>query len=115
MQRYPLGDGKFEKQLNWLGKKNIYGQIYLTRNAGFEPSDPCGTHSIKSCLKEIEIAFRWKKPAIISSHRVNYVGFIQKANRDSGLELLDKLLKSIISTWPDVEFMTSEELGKLMI
>jgi hypothetical protein len=114
LQRYPLGDGKFEKQFNWLGKRNVYGQIYLTRNAGFEPSDHNSFNAIYSCLNDINIAFKWNKPAVISSHRVNYVGSISVENRESGLKKLDTLLHSIIRLWPDVEFMTSVELGNLI-
>lgn len=114
LQTYPLGDGKFEKQFNWLGKINNNKQIYLTRNAGFEPSDPNGYNIIENCLKDIQIAFRWKKPAIISSHRVNYVGFIDPGNRENGLKSLDLLLGKILKIWPNVEFMTSSELGDLI-
>lgn len=114
MQKYPLGDGKFEMQFNWLGKRNDLGQIYLTRNSGFEPSDFAQTEPVEKCIKDIEIAFRWNKPAIVSTHRVNYVGFINKDNRERGLSTLNKLLKEIIIKWPDIEFLTSEELGDLI-
>ena len=67
-----------------------------------------------SCLSEIEISFKWKKPAIISSHRVNYVGGLSLKNRDNGLIQLEKLLIMITKKWPDVEFMTSNELGYLI-
>jgi hypothetical protein len=114
LHKYPLGDGKYEKQLNWLGKKNSYGQVYLTRNAIFEPSAPQITNTLNSCLEDLEIAFSWGKPATISSHRVNYVGGIDVSNREKGLNLLDKLFSEIIKEWPDVEFMTSAELGDLI-
>lgn len=115
---YPLGDGKFAKEWNFIGKQNEHGQTILNRNAFFEPV--CfGEHEHitdwgASCLKEIEIAFRWKKPAVISSHRVNYVGSISPENRDKGLYELKKLLKAVLKQWPDVEFMSSFELGELI-
>jgi hypothetical protein len=65
-------------------------------------------------LYDIKTAFRWHKPAIISSHRVNYIGAINPANRDNGLLLLSRLLLEIIRIWPDVEFMTTPQLGELM-
>lgn len=111
IQRYPLGDGMFEKQFNWLGKKNNLGQIYLTRNAGFEPSGLNGHNAIESCLNDIRIAFRWGKPAVISSHRVNFIGYIDLNNREMGLNQLNELLTLIMKQWPDAEFMTSAELG----
>lgn len=114
IQRYPLGDGKFEKQFNWLGKKNNLGQIYLTRNAGFEPSDPHVQNAIESCINDIHIAFKWAKPAVISSHRVNYIGYIDKDNRERGLSQLNDLLNFILKKWPEVQFLTSTELGDLI-
>lgn len=114
LQKYPLGDGKFKTEFNWLGKRNKLGQIYLTRNCGFEPSDPQHTDWVDSCMSEIQNAFFWNKPAVISSHRVNYAGFINPENAISGLRELNRLLKCILTKWPEVEFMTSIELGDLI-
>lgn len=115
---YPIGDGTFKKEWNWVGKKNHLGQTVLTRNCFFEPVswgeyDP-NLNWVNNCMNEIDIAFRWHKPAVISTHRVNYVGFIWKKNREKGLNALRELLKKIISKWPEVEFMTSMELGDLI-
>ena len=66
---------------------------------------------IERGLKTIERAFRWHKPAIISSHRVNYAGFLNPKQRKHGLVLLDRFLLEIKRRWPDVEFMSSVELG----
>jgi hypothetical protein len=115
IQRYPLGNGKFSIQFNWLGKRNKLGQIYLTRNAGFEPSDDTNIDWINTCLAEIENAFRWKKPAIISSHRVNYIGFIDPQNASHSLKQLDQLLSIITKKWPEVEYITSAELGSMIL
>ena len=65
-------------------------------------------------MEEIRVAFKWGKPAVISSHRVNYVGSIDPSNRDNGLDKLKKLLNKVLKKWPDVEFMTSAELGDLI-
>lgn len=108
---YPLGDGKFAKEWNFFGKVNKYGQLILNRNAFFEPCQKDEKKSIDSCLKEIEIAFKWHKPAVISSHRVNYIGSIVPENREEGLNALKELLNKVVQRWPDVEFMTSAELG----
>jgi hypothetical protein len=112
-QKEPLGDGKYKSRYHYLGKRNRFGQIYMSRNAAFEPSAE-GNNWIEMCLKDIEIAFRMKKPATISSHRVNYIGFLYPQNRDSGLKKLSILFDKIIKTWPEVEFMTSVELGDLI-
>lgn len=118
-QREPLGNGQYKMNTRFLGDKNELGQIYLTRNCFFEPS-ACGDEVpmnydwLNYCLKEIEIAFRWHKPATISSHRVNYIGYLHPENREKGLKALSQLLGEIIKRWPDVEFMTSVELGDLI-
>lgn len=118
-QREPLGDGQYKVNTRYLGRKSQYGQIYLTRNCFFEPSAsgdevPENYDWLYYCLKEIEIAFRWRKPATISSHRVNYIGYLHPENREMGLKALSQLLGEIIKRWPDVEFMTSVELGDLI-
>ncbi len=115
---YPLGNGQFAREWNFIGRENELGQIYLNRNAFFEPVR-FGVHDyitdwVGSCLTDIEIAFRWKKPAVVSSHRVNYVGSISEDNREKGLSALRKLLKKVLKKWPDVEFMTSSQLGDLL-
>lgn len=113
-QKYPLGNGRFSHEFNWLGKRNKQNQIILTRNCGFEPSDLSIKDWVDLCLSEIENAFKWRKPAIISTHRVNYIGFINPDNAAHGLREFDRLLSTIIKKWPDVEFMTSVELGDLI-
>lgn len=113
--RHPdLGDGRTKREFVWLGKyyKDL-DIINLTRNGGFDQVQP-GSDKVNECLKDIEIAFRYHKPCIISSHRVNYIGGIDEKNADLGLKLLGELLESIIKQWPDVEFMTSTELGNLI-
>ncbi len=94
-----------------LGKMNKFGQIYLIRNAGFEPSLSKNGDVVNNCLRDIDAAFRLNKPAIISSHRINFVGGLEISNRENTLKKLKNLLESIIRKWPDVEFMSSDILG----
>lgn len=117
IQSEPLGEGKYKKHFRYLGKKNRLGQMYLTRNCFFEPNSeefPIERDWVSSCLKEIEVAFNCRKPATISSHRVNYMGSINPENRERGLKKLDNLLVQIIKKWPEVEFITSMELGDII-
>ncbi len=100
---------------HWLGQKNAFGQTYLTRNCSFEPSLNEKKDWVSSCLKEMEIAFFWKKPAVISSHRLNFIGFINESNRNRNLKYLESLLKTIVKKWPEVEFLSSEQLGEVII
>ena len=62
----------------------------------------------------IKLSFLLHKPAIISTHRLNYVGGIDESNRLNNLAALDSLLREITRKWPDVEFMNSVELGDVI-
>ena len=99
---------------HWMGTKNQYGQVYIIRNASFEPSTMYYSNVVYDCLYEIQCAFRWHKPAIISAHRINFIGAIHEENRTKNLVLLNKLLAEITKRWPDVEFMSSDKLIDLM-
>ena len=108
------GSGIYKKKFRYFGKKNKFNQRYLIRNCVFEPTLTNSETAIKSCLQEIETAFFWKKPANISSHRVNFAGVIDSNNRKQGIDALKTLLNAIVKKWPDVEFMTSQQLGELI-
>lgn len=101
---------------HFLGQKNKNNQYYLVRNCSFEPvSDKINSfESVNECLKEIKIAFMLGKPAVISTHRINYIGGISLKNRDLGLKKLSILLKKIIQLYPEVEFLSTPELGELI-
>jgi len=105
------GNGVYEKSFNYSGKRNNIGQLYLVRNCVFEPTQSETDDGINLVLKQIENAFKWNKPAIISSHRVNFCGHIDPKNRLKGITALKKLLNKIVEKWPEVEFMTSDELA----
>jgi len=108
------GNGVYRRQYNYLGKKSNSGLTYLIRNCVFEPSIESNIDWVDTCLTQIEISFKLNKPANISSHRINFSGHIEPENREHGLKQLKKLLKAIVVKWPDVEFMTSDELGNLI-
>jgi len=103
-------ENTFKKKLHYIGQKNKNNQIYLTRNAFFEPSTG-ENHEYLTTLKSIEQAFKYRKPAIIGTHRINFIGSMVENNRDKNIRQFNNLLKEIISKWPDVEFMTSDQLG----
>lgn len=113
-QKVPvLGNNTYDVKHNITGARSNSNQIYLVRNAYFEPATSAAYPWVKNCLKKIEAAFFWSKPAIISTHRLNYIGSIVERNRTENLEQLNLLLKEIVSRWPDVEFLSSDELGLL--
>jgi hypothetical protein len=100
-------------QRRYLGKGSDF--IELVRNVDFEPAQSKNKdQSFNECLRAIDIAFKLRKPAIINSHRVNYIGGISKTNREENLKLLDQLLKRIIKKYPDVEFMNSVQLAEII-
>ncbi len=97
-----------------LGSRNEYNQIDLVRNCDFEPTVQTKIDSVDACLSDIKFAFMLNKPAVISSHRINFVGNIDVNNRDRNLKDLNQILKIALNKWPDIEFMTSVDLGELI-
>ncbi len=106
---------KFNKILHYTGQKNSEGQYFLTRNAAFEPSQQPGFDFVTDILSRASIAFRWGKPLIISAHRLNFIGFIDRKNRITNLLLLSKLLKELLNRWPDLDFLSSDQLLNTII
>ncbi|PWN07805.1 hypothetical protein [Rhodohalobacter mucosus] len=115
-QLLPIEDHEKRKMVRRIqGKQNELGQFDLVRNCVFEPSQKADNYdNIGTCMKGIWNAFFWKKPAIITAHRLNFIGYIHPGNREKNLALFRALLKKMLKRWPDIEFMTSRELGTLM-
>jgi hypothetical protein len=107
------GGGKYNWEMNFSGKSKKTGLNKLVRNVVFEPNNGKKDH-VGLALRQIEAAFYWRKPANISSHRVNFCGYIQQGNRKNGLSQLQELLQKIVKRWPDVEFITTKELCNLV-
>jgi hypothetical protein len=103
-----------KKKFHYQGQKNKYGQRYLVRNSFFEPTLLPGFDWVNDCMNRIDIAFKRSKPAIIGSHRLNFIGFINQENRSKNLKSLSELLTKIKKSWSDVEFMSSDKLGDIM-
>ncbi len=113
IQNETLGNGQSRKIIHWIGQKDKSSIKYIMRNCFFEPSQD-GKDWVDSCLNDIKIAFKWHKPAVISTHRVNYIGALNPTNRDKGLRQLSQLLYAILKNWPDAIFLTTAELGQLL-
>jgi hypothetical protein len=109
----PGNNGRIRYRYFRNGKKTPSGLTYYTRNCAFEPTDP-GYRGIELTLKQIEAAYRWNKPANISTHRVNFVGAIEPTNREKGLRELKRLLDTIVKIWPDTEFVSSAKMLNLV-
>lgn len=113
MHQNPLETKTIEKKLFWLGKKTKENLSVITRNVVFEPASP-DYKGVEGSLKQIERAFNFKNPAVISTHRANYIGSLNPENRSKSLEELKCFLFQIKSKWPEVEFVTSSTLGKMI-
>lgn len=115
-QILPIFDGKKRNLIrHHIGEINKLGQVFLLRNCVFEPTQDVNKDSVSSCLSDISNAFFWRKPAIISAHRLNFIGSIDENNRIKNLKSLERLLIQILKKWADVEFMTSDALGSLIL
>lgn len=111
-----LGNGHYQRKWHIYGQRNQYGQVYLLRNVVFEPTFQSDENKeVAKAIKEIEIAFQWNKPAIISTHRVNFCGHIDPSNRKRGLSALKLLLKHMLKKWPDIEFWSGVRLSDSLL
>lgn len=110
-QNIPVsGSNNFRQKLHYMGQKES-NNTYFIRNCLFEPALNTKIDWVNKCMESIKVAFLWNKPAVIGTHRINYVGGIETQNREENLELLRSLLSRILKRWPEVEFVTSEELA----
>ena len=115
-QKIPHKNAKgFIKRYHYTGQRNKYGQVYLIRNAQFEVSENKDRDWVDSCLQQIALAFKYRKPAIVSVHRVCFMGGLNIHNRDHTLSKFRLLLKGIVTKWPTVEFMSTDQLGGLLV
>lgn len=99
---------------HYLGKRNSLGQLFLVRNGTFEPALLRGSSAVEGCLSDIAASFRMMKPAVISTHRINFCGSLDEDNRSRTLNQLATVLKSALNIWPEAEFMSSDALGHLI-
>lgn len=115
-QKIPLDDDRSYRitYRGFQGSRTKTGLIRLLRNCFFEPSTDEKRDWRNDCLKRIEIAFKWGKAANICSHRVNFIGSIDSLNTDRNLPEFKRLLQDIVRRWPDVEFITSDQLGEII-
>ncbi|MDA8566781.1 hypothetical protein N9K89_04545 [Schleiferiaceae bacterium] len=104
----------YKRKFHFTGQKNNKGQRYLVRNAFYEPTSYPQSNQVELALNQIDFAFRHNTPAILSTHRVNFIGRLSESNRTRGLKGFTELLKQVVRRWPEVEFMFSDELGDLI-
>lgn len=109
-QRRPDDDGAVSIMRTYTGMRNEVNQIYSVRNVMFEPYIDESRDWVSSAIQEIEESFAWGKPAVVCTHRINYVSGMSQRHREQTLFLLNELLQKILRRWPDVEFVSSDRL-----
>lgn len=106
IQKIPVTTSRYYKKKYHL----IQSKNYQIRKIFFEPSIYGESFSLDEVLRRISIEQKMGRPAIISSHRLNYAGGLCVKNRDRTLFLLRELISSILKYWPNVEFVSSPDL-----
>lgn len=101
---------RYRKISHQFGETNKSGMRFSIRNCFLEPSLYPNRDWVDLCLMQVRTAFMYQKPAVICTHRINYVGGILAANRDRGLRDLKRLLATLTTRWPDVRFISSDQL-----
>ncbi|MCD6359865.1 MAG: hypothetical protein J7M38_03305 [Armatimonadetes bacterium] len=88
---------------------------WLRRNAHLEPlgvDDEYAARGFTGCWREIQQAWAAGEPAIVSTHRKNYVSFVDEQQRQGYMQL-EMLLVEVADTYPETVFLTSAEIGQL--
>ena len=109
-----IGDGTERREINRSGRQRGQDHVTVVRNVVFEPNKDMGFDPVERAMQQISAAFRWHKPAIVSSHRVNYCGHIDESNRQRGLDALGVLLQRITQRWPEAEFESVDQIVEQM-
>jgi hypothetical protein len=112
-QIIPL-NGFYKNIKHYTGEQNNLEQLYTVRNAYFEPAYNQSINWVNQVLSKAQTAFLFKTPLIISMHRLNFVGGINELNRFNNLNQFKQLISTLIKKYPDIEFMHSDELGKII-
>ena len=100
---------------HYTGQKSRSGLYYSIRNCEYEPAyDHNIERRVDSCLHQVQRAFSSHKPAVINSHRLNYIGSINPFNSKMGLDGLSRIISTLLKEYPDIEFMSSDELLREM-
>lgn len=110
----PILGGATRIRRHYTGQKNRHGQRYSVRNVLFEPYLGENIDWATRALGEVGQAFWAKTPAIVCSHRINYVSGMDLQHRNNSLVQLNRFLRGVLERWPDVEFITSDELSEIM-
>ena len=81
--------------------------LYLVRDIYFEP---VRGHAPARVLEEAHVRFRLGRPALLETHRSNFVG--TEMDFEHSLAQLDTLLDQVLRDWPDLRFLSPEALAR---
>lgn len=110
----PSLKGRLYRKYYRFGEVSDQGIIHLISNCAFEPVS-FSYKNIDITLAQIRAAFDCRKPALINTHCVNYIGSRNPVGRDRSFSELYKLIAQIKKNWPDVEFMSAGEFADYLI
>lgn len=110
LEPYGAGNESLKSHFRFQLSKAKHGGINSVRNVFFEPAQNRHFPWLKDAMNRIRIAFKLKKPAVISMHRLNFVNGIDSKNSQRNLELLSILIKSVQKEFPNVLFSSSDKL-----
>lgn len=89
------------------GEQGDGGVVYLVRDRYFEPS--LG-HDASRALAALAEKTRAGRPTLLEMHRFNFTG--DAAAATNAVSELDRLLASALTEYPELRFLSTEELGK---
>lgn len=87
----------------------LYSNRYQVRTGFFEPSYSAQKDAVGPALRRIEADFKHGRPAILCTHRLNFIGGLVEQNRTRSLEQLERLLREVVKRWPDVAFVSAQD------
>lgn len=116
LPRYSDNGKRYRKISHYTGEKNKLGQVYTVRNCEYEPSLSGNlNYHVNRCIESIEHSFAANSAAIISSHRFNFINSVNYGNGERGLHGLKTVMDWVMKNHPDVEFLTSDEYGRILL
>ena len=106
----------YNRKPNYIGQTDKKsGLVFSPRNTFFEPSSASHKDWVDITLARVKLAFEMNKPSIIGSHRINYIGSLNERNRTKNLAMLKIILQKIVLKYPNVEFISSNQLANLIV
>ncbi len=91
------------------GQHHSSGLQTIVRDAYFEPS--LG-HSAESALEHLKARSRLAKPTLLETHRFNFIQ--SQAEMDNALEALEQLLIQSLREYPNLMFISTDQLGQAL-